>query len=69
MNIFLQCGIVEHSGHGVPIVVKEYGEQAYLFSKNMITVTIPFNKKKNVGVNASIKLTETQKKYIIRNRK
>lgn len=24
MNIFLQCGIVEHSGHGVSIVVKEY---------------------------------------------
>lgn len=44
MKIFLQCGIVEHSGHGVPIVVREYGENAYTFSKNMITVTIPFNK-------------------------
>lgn len=46
MNIFLQCGIVEHSGHGVPIVVKEYGENSYSFSKNMIKVTIPFNKNK-----------------------
>ncbi len=45
MKIFLQCGIVEHSGHGVPIVVREYGEEAYSFSKNMITVTIPFNKQ------------------------
>lgn len=45
MKIFLQCGIVEHSGHGVPIVVREYGEEAYSFSQNMITVTIPFNKQ------------------------
>ena len=43
MKIFLQCGIVEHSGHGVPIVVREYGEKAYTFSENMITVTIPFD--------------------------
>lgn len=44
MKIFLQCGIVEHSGHGVPIVVREYGEKAYTFFENMITVTIPFDK-------------------------
>ncbi len=34
-------------GHGIPIVVKEYGEKAYSFSQNMVTVTIPFNKAKN----------------------
>lgn len=58
MKIFLQCGIVEQSGHGVPIVVKEYGEQAYRFSKNMITVVIPFSKSVgiNVGINVGIKL-------------
>ena len=33
MKIFLQCGIVEHSEHGVPIVVREYGEEAYKFSE------------------------------------
>ena len=63
MKIFLQCGIVEHSGHGVPIVVKEYGEKAYSFSQNMITVTIPFNRPKqvvNAPVNAPVKLTATQ---------
>ena len=62
MKIFLQCGIVEHSGHGVPIVVREYGEKAYTFSENMITVTIPFNKienttPKNGAVNGAVKLT------------
>ncbi len=48
---------MEHSGHGVPIVVREYGEKAYTFSENMITVTIPFEKpgrktgKRNWGRN------------------
>ncbi len=44
MNIFLQCNIVEHSGHGVPVIVREYGKQAYEFSESFITVTIPFDK-------------------------
>lgn len=62
MKIFLQCGIVEHSGHGVPIVVREYGENAYTFSENMITVTIPFSKIKNTtpesgAVNGVVNLT------------
>ena len=59
----MQCGIVEHSGHGVPIVVKEYGEKAYSFSQNMITVTIPFNRPKqvvNAPVNTPVKSTATQ---------
>lgn len=67
MKIFLQCGIVEHSGHGVPIVVKEYGEKAYSFSQNMITVTIPFNRPKqlkNEPVNEPVKLTKSAKKVL-----
>ena len=59
MKIFLQCGIVEHSGHGVPVVVREYGENAYTFSENMIKVTIPFCKRDDVispndGINDGI---------------
>lgn len=67
MKIFLQCGIVEHSGHGVPIVIKEYGEKAYSFSQNMITVTIPFNRPKqlkNEPVNEPVKLTKSAKKVL-----
>lgn len=45
MQIFLQCHIVEQTGHGVPIVVSKYGRNAYRFSKSMITVTIPFDRK------------------------
>ena len=45
MDIFKSCRIVERSGHGVPEVVKVYGKNAYKFSTNTITVTIPFDKK------------------------
>lgn len=44
MDIFKSCCIVERSGHGVPEVVKVYGKNAYKFSANTITVTIPFDK-------------------------
>ena len=44
MDIFKSCRIVERSGHGVPEVVKVYGKNAYKFSVNTITVTIPFDK-------------------------
>ncbi|MDE6414947.1 MAG: hypothetical protein K2K48_05990 [Anaeroplasmataceae bacterium] len=44
MKIFLQCSIVEHLGHGVPIIVREYDEKAYEFSESFITVTIPFDR-------------------------
>ena len=40
----MQCDIVEQSGHGVPLIVKEYGEKAYRFSENSITVVIPFDR-------------------------
>ncbi len=46
MDVFKSCGITEHSGHGVPEVVKVYGEKAYKFSTNTITVTIPFDLQK-----------------------
>lgn len=65
MKIFLQCGIVEQSGHGVPIVVREYGESAYTFSENMIIVTIPFYKGENItpkdgAINGAINLTDKE---------
>ena len=41
-SIFSQCGMAEESGHGVPSVVRVYGEQAYVFSDHFIDVVIPF---------------------------
>lgn len=43
-KIFGQLGYVEQTGHGVPLIVKKYGEQAFEIMDNFINVTIPFNK-------------------------
>ncbi len=44
IEIFVQLHISEKSGRGVPGIVGEYGEKAFDFSNNSITVTIPYNR-------------------------
>lgn len=41
-------------------ITREYGEKAYKFSDNMITVVIPFNRP----VNEPVKLTKSTKKVL-----
>ena len=57
-KIFKTCGFGEESGHGVPSVIKIYGEQAYKFSDNFIKVAIRFNLD-----NFSNDIQETSKKH------
>lgn len=74
VKIFLQCHIVEQTGHGVPKIIKKYGVEAYDFGTSTITVTIPFdrsgfredvqNATNNATNNAITKLTETEKNII-----
>ena len=69
MDIFVQCDIVDRSGHGVPKVVKAYGREAFRFLGVGIMVTIPFDKKSfNVNndftINFTINFTENEKKVI-----
>ena len=42
-KIFGQLGFVEQTGHGVPLIISNYGKQAFEISDNFIVVTIPFN--------------------------
>ncbi len=56
MTIFNQMTISEHTGHGVPIIIKKYGRSAFEITDNYIKVTIPFDKEvlkslTNVGNN------------------
>ena len=48
-EIFLQLHISEKTGRGIPVISFEYGEGAFDFSDNDITVTIPFNFINEVG--------------------
>ena len=45
MDIFTRLGIVEHTGHGIPVIVEKYGESAFEISESYIRVTIPFNRE------------------------
>ncbi len=44
-DIFRACNFAEESGHGVPSVVKAYGDDAYIFTDFYIDVVIPFNRQ------------------------
>ena len=48
-EIFLQLHISEKTGRGIHVISSEYGEGAFDFSDNDITVTIPFNFINEVG--------------------
>lgn len=45
MKIFSQLNIVEHTGHGIPIIISKYGKEAFDIQSNYILVTIPFNEE------------------------
>lgn len=41
-HIFSELNYMEQSGHGVPIIVKKYGREAFHITESGVTVTIPF---------------------------
>lgn len=43
-KIFGQLGYVEQTGHGIPLIVRNYGMQAFDIMENFINVTIPFRR-------------------------
>ena len=73
MRIFLNMGLAEHTGHGIPTIIKEYGKDIFEIESNYIKCVIPFNKdvvnkveNKNVGKNVGkkINLNKTEIKII-----
>ena len=73
MRIFLNMGLAEHTGHGIPTIIKEYGKDIFEIENNYIKCVIPFNKdvvnkveNKNVGKNVGKKigLNKTEIKVI-----
>lgn len=79
MRIFLKLGIVEHTGHGIPMIVEKYGREAFDIHDSYINVIIPFNKNvmetmnqigkndgKNDGKNLiNEELTENEKRILL----
>ncbi len=42
MRIFINAGLSEHTGHGVPIIVREYGQEAFDINPGYVRVTLKF---------------------------
>lgn len=73
MRIFLNMGLTEHTGHGIPTIVEKYGKDVFEIESNYIRCTIPFEQEvidqidnKNVGLNVglNVALNKTEKKVI-----
>lgn len=52
IRLFMKLDLMEQNGHGIPIILKEYGKEVFEIEDNFITVTIPFDK---TGFNNAIK--------------
>lgn len=45
LNIFTNLDLIDQTGHGVPLIINKYSENAFYISDNTIIVTIPINKE------------------------
>ena len=75
MRIFLNMGLTEHTGHGIPTIVNKYGREAFEIESDYIRCIIPFAKdvleqinNKNVGLNVGLNKTERKViEYLMQN--
>lgn len=64
MRIFLNMGLIEHTGHGIPTIINKYGKDIFEIDETYIRCVIPFNKEilkkksKNIIVTDSLNKTE-----------
>jgi predicted HTH transcriptional regulator len=63
-KIFGQLGYVEQTGHGVPLIIGNYGKQAFDVMDNYVNVVIPFKEdiRDNKNMEAELTLSEGQRK-------
>ena len=45
MRIFMNMGLTEHTGHGIPVIVSTYGKDVFEITDSYIKCRIPFNKE------------------------
>ena len=76
MRIFMNMGLVEHTGHGIPSITGKYGTEVFDITDQYIRCTIPFDEQilkatqKNGGINdgindgINIRLNATEQKLL-----
>ncbi len=45
LKIFGDLDYIDQTGHGIPLIVKNYGKEAFYISEHTVIVTIPLNKE------------------------
>ena len=61
-KIFIQLGLAEQTGRGIPMIIRKYGEQAFDIYDNYINVIIPFNNKvSRNNINEDLMINENDK--------
>ncbi len=45
LRIFGDLDYIDQTGHGIPLIVKKYGKEAFYISEHTVIVTIPLNKE------------------------
>lgn len=67
-KIFGQLGYVEQTGHGIPLIISNYGKQAFDIMENFVNVTIPFNYEKENFMDSNpeneIRINEAEQRII-----
>jgi len=51
LKIFNDLDYIDQTGHGVPLIIKNYGKEAFYISEHTIIVTIPLNKELLENIN------------------
>lgn len=63
LHIFMNMNLTEHTGHGIPVILPKYGEDAFDINESYIQVSIYYDQfvlatlkdRKNVGLNSTEK--------------
>lgn len=67
-KIFGQLGYVEQTGHGIPLIISNYGKQAFDIMENFVNVTIPFNYEKRnsdgIEIQSKVNVNEAEQRVV-----
>ena len=64
LKIFSDLDYIDQTGHGIPLIVKNYGEEAFYISEHTIIVTIPLNKELLVDIKEKQALNKSEKEVL-----
>ena len=65
MRLFIQARLSEHTGHGVPIIVRSYGREAFNLTSGSVIVTLKFSRKRMASVSREERTRLNEKELLL----